>query len=101
MHEPRRTNFLTIAFSFFLDSPHRYIFILAREPESYTASLTKMSQGNSDLKGRLELNISQFLEEDHLIVESIGFMRVGADVKSTIENVGLIAESIRNKIVGK
>lgn len=60
-----------------------------------------MSQGNSDLKGRTELNISKFLEEDNLIIESIGFMRVGADVQSTIENVGLVAQSIGNKIVGK
>ncbi|KAK4701623.1 hypothetical protein P7C70_g4606, partial [Phenoliferia sp. Uapishka_3] len=82
---------------------HRYTFLVAREPAGYTASnaAKELPKGAADLKSRIRFDTGKFLQEEGLTLEAVAFMKVGADLKSAVENVEMAAESVAKKIVGK
>ncbi|GAA5997544.1 hypothetical protein JCM5350_004041 [Sporobolomyces pararoseus] len=82
---------------------HRYVFLVARESPTYEPKGEKdyPVDGESDLKGRLSWNASQYCKEEKLTIEGVGWMSVQADGKAIVENAKLTAESLVNKVMGK
>lgn len=88
---------------FGLRSKHRYVFIAAKEPVGYTGPLNKdfPLNGPSDLKDRLRFDTAKYCEEEGLVMEAVGFMRVEADAGAMKDNLALTGEAIKNAVVGK
>ena len=86
---------------------HRYIFILAEEPDdttAYTASTRSeypTPSGVHDLKDRMGFHAQEFIEKYQLKVVGVTFMYVGPNAASLVENVKLGAESLAHKAIGK
>ncbi|GAA6017958.1 hypothetical protein JCM10207_002719 [Rhodosporidiobolus poonsookiae] len=82
---------------------HRYIFILAKEPAAYTPSLDKNYplQDPADLKDRIRWQAAEYIKEEGLTVEGIGWMEVAADLAATKDNLTLTAEALKNQLFGK
>lgn len=49
----------------------------------------------------MQFSAQKYIEEEGLKVEAVGFMRVGADLKSAVVNAALGAESLVAKVMGK
>ncbi|GAA5897649.1 hypothetical protein JCM6882_000060 [Rhodosporidiobolus microsporus] len=83
---------------------HRYIFILAKEPAAYTPAVEKKNyplQDPADLKDRLKWTAAEYIKEEGLTVEGVGWMEVAPDLASTKDNLVLTAEAIKNKVTGQ
>ncbi|BGP55302.1 hypothetical protein JCM8202_000621 [Rhodotorula sphaerocarpa] len=87
----------------YLTGKHRYVFIAAKEPVGYTGPLNKdfPLNGPSDLKDRLRFDTAKYCEEEGLVMEAVGFMRVEADAGAMKDNLALTGEAIKNAVVGK
>ncbi|GAA6008656.1 YbhB/YbcL family Raf kinase inhibitor-like protein [Rhodotorula paludigena] len=82
---------------------HRYVFIAAKEPAEYTGPQGKdyPLTGPADLKDRMKWSAKQYIQEEGLTVEAVGWMEVDADLAATMDNIALTAEAIKNKVLGK
>ncbi|GAA5826380.1 hypothetical protein JCM11251_002341 [Rhodosporidiobolus azoricus] len=83
---------------------HRYIFIIAKEPATYNPNTKDKNyplQDPADLKDRIKWNAAQYLKEEGLTVEGVGWMEVAPDAASTKDNLVLTAEALKNKLTGQ
>jgi len=89
---------------------HRYTFVLCQPASNdlvgSTASLDNLATytknaPKEDLKDRMGFYFSDFLQGNNLEVVAANFMLVGADARSTLENLGAGAQAVYDKVVGK
>jgi hypothetical protein len=91
-------------------SKHRYIFALARQSPSHPApsssdfpkpSATSSNNNNEDIKDRAGFSLESYLEQKHLTIVAVTFIKVGPDAGGLVDNALLSGEAIVNKIMGK
>jgi hypothetical protein len=74
---------------------HRYLFLLCEgspiDPSTYADTT------DEDLKTRMGFVTEGFLAQANLRPVAANFMLVGPDARSTVENLGLAAQSLANK----
>ncbi|GAA5851512.1 hypothetical protein JCM8547_001119 [Rhodosporidiobolus lusitaniae] len=84
---------------------HRYIFFVAKEPAGYVpkkdAKWGPLDKPNSDLKDRLAFLTADYILEEGLTLEGVGWMEVASTAASTKDNLVLSAKAIKNKITGQ
>lgn len=74
---------------------HRYVFILCREPESYDrlSSQLRVGKTKEDLAARIRFDATEYVRGEGLKVEALAWMLVDPTLKSTADNVMLMASS--------
>jgi len=80
---------------------HRYIFLLCQQMSGSVGPEDFVGAPNEDLKDRMKFNVEQYIMSKNLKLIAANFMLVSADAKSTVENIGLAAQSLGHKLTGQ
>jgi phosphatidylethanolamine-binding protein (PEBP) family uncharacterized protein len=79
--------------------PHRYVFILAREPTG-SAPTVGERDGNADFKERLQFLAGEFIKEHNLHVVGVACMKIAPTAAAGADDVKLMAESAKHMVTG-
>ncbi|KAJ9116500.1 hypothetical protein QFC24_006733 [Naganishia onofrii] len=91
---------------------HRYIFILAREsstsapqptdfPSTQLTHAPSVPKDSENLADRAGFNVHEYLEKKGMPVVGVTYMFVAPDVESLVDNVGIMAGTVVDKVMGR
>jgi hypothetical protein len=96
---PAHTSFLPSA-PMPATGPHRYVFILAREPSAAMAPTVGERDGLADFKERLQWSAGDFIRDHNLEVVGVACMKIAPTAKSGLDDIKLMAESAKHMVTG-
>jgi hypothetical protein len=83
-----------------MTGPHRYVFILGREPSSAQAPTFGERGGDADFKDRLRFQAADFIKEHNLEVVGVAFMKVAPTAGAGAADAKLMAQSALHMVTG-
>jgi hypothetical protein len=79
--------------------PHRYVFILAREPSDSGPTIGERG-GIADFKERLGFFAGEFIKEHNLEVVGVATMKIAPTAAAGLDDLKLMAESAKHMVTG-